>query len=106
MSPTDKINKISKVIAIDPSANHLSYTVAQIDPDNNKFIITAVGMIWTKTSWTKGKRFSYMYKALSHIIREERPDTLYTEAFFTNSKNENGKSSSPSNKWNVRDDMS
>jgi Holliday junction resolvasome RuvABC endonuclease subunit len=79
-------DKKTKIIVIDPSGTHLAYAVIVLDKEAGVGIIEHTGMLWTKDSWTKGKRFSYMFKAIKSLIKEADPDAVYTESFFANPK--------------------
>lgn len=69
-----------RLLVIDPSANHLAYVIV------NNQTIESCGMIWTKDSWIKGKRFSYMAKAIQLLLTEFKVNHVFTEAFFVNPK--------------------
>ncbi len=74
---------------IDPSAAHLGWTLVQLDLDKKELYISAVGMLWTKDSWTKAKRYRYMLDAASILVdgnAEVTPQVLVTESFFMNPK--------------------
>lgn len=74
---------------IDPSSSHLAYCLAILDFKQKEVYIVATGMLWTKDSWTKAKRYRYMLDAASLLIegtKEVFPHVLVTESFFMNPK--------------------
>jgi Holliday junction resolvasome RuvABC endonuclease subunit len=62
----------------------MAYAVCTIK--HNKAVITNCGMLWTKDSWSKGRRFSYMKKAITYLMLVYNPSKCFTEAFFANPK--------------------
>lgn len=76
-------------LLIDPSASHLAYCLSELDLDKKELYISAVGMLWTKDSWTKAKRYRYMLDAAMILLDgngEVLPHVLVTESFFMNPK--------------------
>lgn len=74
---------------IDPSSSHLAFCLATLDLNKKEMYIVAVGMLWTKDSWTKAKRYRYMLNAATILVdgtKEVLPHVLVTESFFMNPK--------------------
>lgn len=47
----------------------------------------SIGMLWTKPSFSKGQRFSYIRQGISVLMQTEPvPYAVYTEGFFANPK--------------------
>lgn len=85
MSPINKLSKTQTILVIDPSSEHLAYTIAEINLEEKNLHIWTTGMLFTPASWPKGKRFTYMLKALE-VIFNANPikSAVYTEQFFSN----------------------
>lgn len=76
----------SRVLVIDPSAMHMAYVVAEVDLDTKTSKPIRSGMIWCKSGWSKGQRFSFVDYAIRTLIKEESISDVYTEGFFVNPK--------------------
>jgi len=80
--------KRKTLLAIDPSASHLAYVVADLNPD--ELYIKAAGMLWTRTKWSRGQRFLYMDSGLDLLVGGAASDLITeeatTEAYFMNPK--------------------
>lgn len=79
------------ILCIDPSGSHMAYVVAELDLDNGIFTILNAGMIWTKASYERAARLSYMQAAIATMIShpphtEHVIDAVVTESFFSNPK--------------------
>lgn len=81
--PVPPVNN-ETILVFDPSASHMAYCICTIK--DNKAVITNAGMLWTKDSWSKGRRFSYMKKVISYLMLVYKPSKCFTEAFFANPK--------------------
>lgn len=78
-------------LVIDPSASHLAYVIIDVDFDKKDAGILSAGMMWTKTSYSKGQRFSYIRKGIQTLLNVlPLVDIVYTEAFFANPKQMQG----------------
>lgn len=80
-------NKLSSgyILVIDPSSEHLGYTVSKLD--NNHLVIEDIGVLWTKSAWDRGERFTYMANAIQSFINDPRGIVeCVSEAFFSNPK--------------------
>lgn len=82
-----------KLLFLDPSASHMAYTIMEFDFDKKEMYLVSAGMIWTKDSWAKGKKYRYMYGALKLLASkgaEGKLEVLVTESFFANPKQMHG----------------
>ncbi len=82
-----KPNENKRLLVIDPSANHSGYCILNLNAD--KAFISYAGMIWTKDSWSKGKRLQYTYNAFNELLKLNINQVL-TESFFVNPKQLSG----------------
>lgn len=86
------------VLFIDPSASHLSYTMADLDLDKKTFDIFYSSQIWTKPKWSRGQRFRYMQTCINFLVEGKAgslPKACVTESFFSNPKQMFGSSVVP-----------
>jgi Holliday junction resolvasome RuvABC endonuclease subunit len=77
------------ILFIDPSASHLAYCMADLDLDAKKMDIIATGMLWTKGTWQRGKRYKYMQNCINLLFTgyvNILPKAVVTEGFFINPK--------------------
>lgn len=82
----------------DPSINHLAYVITDIDDSEKKATIVAYGMVWTKPSWTRGQKYSYLQKVVASMINGTfyfLPKKVTTESFFANPKMRTGTFTTP-----------
>lgn len=79
---------VVSLLFTDPSASHLAYCLLTLDLAAKEAFITHIGMLWTRSTWSRGQRFKYMQRALEKLINGlARPlDGCVTEAFFANPK--------------------
>jgi Holliday junction resolvasome RuvABC endonuclease subunit len=82
-----KLSKIAdighyNILFIDPSGSHLAYVYTMLDIDNKELLISKVGMVWTKGTYTRAERLRYMQSAINILIQE--CDIVFTETFFSN----------------------
>jgi Holliday junction resolvasome RuvABC endonuclease subunit len=84
MPPIKTWPAAKKILVIDPSASHLAYCI--IEFNGGLATVRSANIIWTKDSWSRGKKFTFMQNCISSIIQIEAPDFVYSEAFFTNPK--------------------
>lgn len=80
-------NSNKRLLVIDPSASHSGFCI--IDLNGNTASIAYAGMIWTKDSWSKGKRLQYTYNAFNELLKLNITD-IVTESFFVNPKQLSG----------------
>lgn len=76
-------------LVLDPSASHLAYALVTMDFNKATLFIENVGMVWTKDSWSRGKRYRYMFKSIEVLAsgnKDAVPGALLTEGFFVNPK--------------------
>jgi Holliday junction resolvasome RuvABC endonuclease subunit len=84
---------VDSFLTIDPSADHLAYVFIGLDHRNKTVNFESVGMIWSKSTWTKGQRFQYINKALDTLINGNYisiPKHIITEQYFMNPKLKSG----------------
>ncbi len=77
------------LLIIDPSSSHLAYTLINLNFKSEELNIVACGMVWVPDSYTKGKKYRYMLRALQLLAagnKDGSPDGLVTEGFFVNPK--------------------
>ena len=79
------------ILCIDPSGSHMAYAICELDLVDGNFTILNAGMIWTKASYSRPERLSYMQAALNVMInnppyKEHAVDAVVTESFFSNPK--------------------
>lgn len=92
------LNKTCKtVLVIDPSSNHLAYTISTINTKTNEFTVVKSGMVWTKDSWVKGKKYLNIHDSIEYLLNNKYfiVDTVVTEQYFMNFKLKSGMSSVP-----------
>jgi Holliday junction resolvasome RuvABC endonuclease subunit len=82
-----------RVLFVDPSGSHSAYTVLELT--SNSATILCSNMIWTKDTWSKGEKFSYLRKAFEFVIKYYKVDAVYAEDFFVNPKQPQGSSIIP-----------
>lgn len=84
--------KVKNILFLDPSASHLAYCIAELT--DKDLYIKAVGMLWTKGSWSRGQRFLYMDTSLDALVEGVLSDHVVqeavTEAYFVNFKQKSG----------------
>jgi len=76
-------------LLIDPSSSHMAWSLVTLDLDSKELYISAVGMLWTSDSWSKAKRYKYMWDAVKILLNgneETTPHVVVTESFFMNPK--------------------
>jgi Holliday junction resolvasome RuvABC endonuclease subunit len=84
MTPIDKFESKKTILVIDPSASHLAFGVAVIDPSRFECSIVNCGMLWTNSKWSLGTRLNYMRDSIKTLIRHFNIDHIFTEQFFIN----------------------
>lgn len=82
-------SKGNHILCIDPSANHLAYALCHVNKDTMNMNIVACGMIWTKPTWSRGQRLSYVKHCIQSIIESpinasQVTVNVYSEGFFVN----------------------
>jgi Holliday junction resolvasome RuvABC endonuclease subunit len=87
--PVTYTSGVHGFLLIDPSAAHLGWALATLDLDKKELFISAIGMLWTKDSWSKGRRYRYMLQAINQLLQGNVtviPHVVVTESFFMNPK--------------------
>ncbi len=96
MSPIEKVFSNQTILVIDPSASHLGYALVDLNLSAQTAEIMRYGMVWTKPSWSKGQRFTYVQAAIKRLLETEPfAKAVYTESFFVNPKQMFGSSVIP-----------
>lgn len=86
----------TRLLVIDPSSSHLAYSLITLDPITKVANFDYIGQLWTKDTWSRGKKFAYMMKAIQVLIDSSTdPSQVFTESFFMNFKQMNGSSTIP-----------
>jgi hypothetical protein len=76
-----------RILVLDPSSSHMAFCIITLDFKLQEVGIETCGMIWTKDSWSKGKKYRYMQQTLRLLAQgdlEGTPEVIITEAFFSN----------------------
>ncbi len=67
------------VLVLDPSSEHLGWSVMKLD--SGTATITNSGMLYASSSWPLGRRLHYMYKSLKYLIGFFKIQFIVTEDF-------------------------
>jgi Holliday junction resolvasome RuvABC endonuclease subunit len=78
-----------RLLILDPSSDHLAYAIIILDFNNKEMFVENCGMVWSVSSWSKGKKYRYMFNVMrlfAQGILDQVPEAFVTEAFFSNPK--------------------